>query len=274
MSETPVVAQSPISFNVSGTHMMIPLSALYFNDQGKLKADRWPLYGANTTAVDALLDRLIKEGVLRAGTKPATKPAFTATAVTPGTAVRIEMEITNSVPDIPTPPNSKADFKTTESETYTGVQPAKLKERIGAAAGGGKSPGLVFVSSGGAPELPKAGVYPMVGDPALVDIPKNAGAGNAFSLQSRAGGPNAALTSVEIKDVDVPGDNFTLIAKWTKTSPALAVSGLAAAIDYSAVVTAPAGGFKAPVEGKISFSGGADAVAVDAVKSSVIVPAK
>jgi hypothetical protein len=274
MSETPVVAQSPISFNVGGTHLMIPLSALYFNDQGQLKADRWPLYGANTSAVDALLGRLRKQGVVRAGTKPATKPSFLATAVTAGTVVRIEIEITNSVQDAATPANSKADFKTTESETYTGLQPAKLKELIGIAAGGGKSPGLVFVSSGGAPALPKAGGYPLTGDPAVVDIPKHAGAGVAFSLQSRAGGPDAALTSVEIKDVDVPGDKFTLTAKWTKTAAALAVSSLAGTIAYSATVTAPADGYKAPVEGTISLSGGADAVAVDAVKSSVIVPAK
>ena len=73
---------------------------------------------------------------------------------------------------------------------------------------------------------------------------------------------------------DVLGDNFTLIARWTKTSPAVAVSGLAAEIDYVAKVTPPTGGFRAPLEGKISLSGGADAVAVDAVKSSATAPAK
>lgn len=274
MPETPVVAQSPISFNVGGSHLMIPLSALYFNDQGKLKADRWPLYAANTATVDALLNRLSKGGVLRAGTKPATKPSFTATAVTAGTAVRIEIEISNSLADLLTPSNSKADFKTTETQTYTGLEPAKVKERIGTAAGGGKSPGLVFVSSAAAPDLPKAGNYPMVGDPAVVDVPKNAGAGTAFSLQSRAGGVSAALTAVEIKDVDAVGGKFTLISKWSKSSAGLAVSGLAAAIDYSVAITPPAGGYRAPVEGKINLAGGADAVAVDAVKSSVIVPAQ
>src|SRR4051794_27463023 len=116
MPETPVVAQAPLSFNVGGTHLMIPLSALYFNDQGKLKADHWPLYGANSAAVDTLLLRLSKEGVLRAGTKLATKPSFTATAVTPGSAVRLEFEISAIAPDAATPPNSKADFKVTETE--------------------------------------------------------------------------------------------------------------------------------------------------------------
>ena len=272
MVETPVVAQSPISLNVDGSHLMIPLSVLYFDDQGKLKAERWPLYAANAATVDILLARQIKEGVLRAGTKPATKPAFTGTAVSPGAGVGVAIEISNILPDAATPANSKADFKVTEMETYTGLEPAKLKERLGTASGGGKAPGLVFVSSAAAPEIPEAGVYPMVGDPATVKIPKDGGAGDAFELTSRGGTVDAALTSIEIKDVTA--GKFTLVAKWTKNSAALAMTGLAAAYAYSVAITAPADGFRAPVSGTISLSGGADAVAVDPVKSSVTVPAQ
>jgi hypothetical protein len=273
MPETPVVGQSSISFNVSGSHLMIPLSALYFDDKGKLKADHWPLYGANSAAVDTLLARQMKEGVLRAGTKPTAKPSFTATAVSPGAGVGIDIEISNVAPDAGTPANSKADFKITEKETYTGIELAKLKDRVGTAANGGTTPGLVFVSAG-TPDMPTAGVYPMAGNPATVKIPKNGGGGDAFELTSRGGGADAALTSVEIKDVNVPAAKFTLVATWTKSSAALAMTGLAAAFAYSLAITAPAGGLLAPVAGKISLSGGADAVSVNPIKSSVTVPAQ
>jgi hypothetical protein len=52
------------------------------------------------------------------------------------------------------------------------------------------------------------------------------------------------------------------------------MTGLAAVFAYSIAVTAPAGGFLAPVAGKSTLSGGSDAVAVDAVKSSATVLAQ
>lgn len=274
MPETPVVAQSPVIFSTKGAHKMIPVTTLYFNDQGKLKADRWPGYAADAAVVDALLARLLNDGVLRKGDKPAPKPAFKATAVTGGALVQIEIEIKNVVPDNATPPNSKADFTVTETETYLALDLATLKEKVGTSASNAKSPGLVFISSAGAPVLPKAAVYALAGDPAVKDIDKNAGGGAAFSVQSRAGGADAALTTVEIKDVDTGANTFTLIATWTKTAAATAVSAMGAQFPYVITVAAPAGGFLAPVAGKISLTGGSDPIAVDAVKPSVTVPAQ
>lgn len=112
----------------------------------------------------------------------------------------------------------------------------------------------------------------MVGDPAVVKIPKDSGSGDAFEVTSRGGTPDAALTSVEIKDVS--GGKFTLIATWTKTSAGLAMNALAAAFAYGVAITAPASGFLAPVAGKISLAGGADAVSVAPIQSSVTVPAQ
>jgi hypothetical protein len=278
MSETPVLAQSPISFNQGGNHFMIPLSAIYFDDSGALKANRWPLYSTHSAAVDRLLTRLKREGVLRAGQQPAAKPAFTATAITAGATVLIEIEIANVVPDTGAPPNSKADFKVTETDTYTEVETAKLKDIVGVVTGGGKRPGLVFVDSAAAPELPKAGPYAMTaaaaGDPGTVAVLKNTGAGPAFSLQTRANGPDAILTAIEIKDVDVPSSKFTLIAKWTKSANAQAMTGLAGAFVYVVTIAAPAGGFLAPAAGKVVLAGGSDAVAIDAVKASATILAK
>jgi|GEM_PF-5295550 len=273
MPETPVVAQSVISFNDSGKHLMIPLSALYFDANGALKADRWPLYATYQATVDPLLTRLLKDGTLRKGSTPAARPSFVATAVTPGaTGVLIEIEISNVVPNSATPANSTADFKVTETDTYAGTEVGKLKDVVGTTANGGKRPGLVFVSSAGAPELPAAGTYSMAaaapGDPAKADIPKHSGGGTAFSLQTRANGADAVLTSVQIKDVDQANNKFTLVVKWTKTQSGQAMNGLGAALAYAVNVSAPAGGFLAPAPGKVVLTGGSDAVSLNAVKAS------
>src|SRR5262249_51252533 len=173
-----VIAQSPPSINVNGKHLMIPISALSFGDDGKLSVKNWPPYSNadNQKAVDPFLSRLFAAGLLRASANLQTKPSFMATAVTPGESVLIEIEIKNVVPSTAVPADTKADFTVTESETYTGLEPGKLKDTIGTTSGGGKKPGLVFVSSAGAPDLPKAGTYAMAGDPATVDIPKDSGA--------------------------------------------------------------------------------------------------
>jgi hypothetical protein len=274
MAETPVVAQSPVSLNIGGSHKMIPSTVLYFDDSGALKADRWPEYAPNAALVDALLARLKGEGVIRAGLKPATRPAFLATAVTAGSVVLIEIETAAVVPDTATPANSKADFKVTETETYTGLEPGKAKDKLGTTATDGKNPGLVFISSASAPSLPKAGTYVLAGDPGTINIPKNSGSGDAFVVQARAGGADGALTSVEIKDVDTTANKFTLIAKWTKSASATAMTGLAAAFAYAVTITAPSGGFLAPAPGKVTLTSGSDPVSVDPVKSSATVPAQ
>ena len=278
MPDTPVVSQSPITLNVDGKHMMIPLSALYFDNSGTLKADRWPPYAANQGAVDALLARLQKQGSLKPGRQPAAKPAFTAVAITPGAGVLVEIEVSNVVPNKALPANSKADFKVKETDTYTAIEPGKLKDVIGIISGGGKRPGLVFVSSAGVPELPKNGSYAMAaanaGDPGLAKIPKNNGQPDAFTLQTRSNGPDAVLTAIEIRDADVPSGKFTLIATWTKTSAAQLMSGLTGALGYALTVTPPDGGFLAPAEGKVTLSGGSDAIAIDAAKASATVQAQ
>jgi hypothetical protein len=275
MASTPVQAQSPISLNIGGKHLMIPLSALYFDDKGVLKADRWPLYTANAASVDPFLKRLVKQGMLKAGATPAAKPAFSATSITTGaTGLLTEIEISNVAPNAAVPADSKAKFKVTETHTHTNLKPADSKDVIGAAAGGGSRPGLVFVSSAGVPELPKAGNYPLTGDPGTVAIPKAAGAGDAFTLQSRAGGPDASLTSVEVTDVNAAAGTFTLIVKWTKSANALKMTDLPATFAYVLTIAAPAGGFLAPVAGKSTLAAGSDAVSVKAVAPSATILAQ
>jgi hypothetical protein len=267
-----------VLFNVNGTHLMIPLSAIYFDSNGVLKADLWPLFATYQASVVPLLQRLRDEGVLSPGQQAVAKPAFTATAITAGTVATLEITTANVVPDSATPANSKADFTVTETDLYTALEPATLKATLGETAGAGKRPGLVFVSSVAAPALPKNGSYAAVaaapGDPGAIKVPKNSGAGDAFELETRDVGADAILTSVDIKDTDAVAGKFTLVAKWSKTAPALAVSGVGAAFAYVITVTAPPDGFLAPGAGKVVLAGGADAIAVNPVKASATVLAQ
>jgi hypothetical protein len=276
MPELPVVAASPVAFSSSdGKYFLIPLSAVYVDQSGTVKADRWPLYATYKTIVDPLIAVLQSNGVLAPGPEPPRKPAFLATAKTPGASgVAVEIKIGNVVPNTGNPPASIADFTITETDTYTGIPVDKLLEIIGNAANGGKRPGLVFVSSAPPTLLPGPGSFAMAGDPGKVDIPKNGGGGNAFSLQTRDGGADALNVSIQIKDVDTTLNTYTLIAKWTKTQAAVAMSGLAATFAYVVDITAPGGGFLAPAEGTTALSGGSDAIAVNPVKASAVILSK
>jgi hypothetical protein len=280
MPELPAVASSPIAFSsLDGKYFLLPLNAVYFDSTGTLKADRWPLYATHQAIVDPLLASLRNAGVLLPGPEPPHKPAFTATAKTPGASgVLITIDIANVAANAGTPPSSTADVTLKETDTYAALTPATLVQTIGSAANGGTRPGLVFVSSAGAPALPAAGVYAMAaaapGGPATADIPNNGAAGTAFTLQTRDGGADAPAVSVQIKDVNAAQGTFTLVVSWSKTQAALAMSGLAAAFAYVIDVQPPPGGFVAPAEGKTTLSGGSDAIAVNAVKASAVIVSK
>ena len=280
MTRTPVVGQSPLSMSIKGQYVMLPLSALFFEDNGEINATLWPSYADPDTksAVDAYLGRLILRGTLRPGAKPTAKPAFLAKAVSGGAAAQIAIDIANVTPDAADPSESAADFTVTETNTYIGLLPAKLMETIGTAAGGGTRPGLVFVTSAQV-DLPKGGVYPMgvanAGDAAGVDVPAALGAGSAFTLQTRAKGADAVLTAIEIKDVDTAAGTFTLVANWTKTAAALKMKVLADTFAYSMAITAPPDGFLAPAAGKTTLGGGSDPIsAIAPTQASVIVLAQ
>lgn len=281
MSELPVVASSPVAFSSAELkYFLIPLSALYVDQSGVVKADRWPGYNAlNSGIIAPLVAQLQSDGILVAGPAPQSKPAFSATAKTPGTTgVDVEITIANVAANAGNPPASTADVTVTETDTYSGVAVDKLVDTIGSSANGGKRPGLVFVSSALPTGLPAAGNYPMhaanPGDPATADIPLNAGGGNAFTLKTRDGGGDAPNVAIQIKDLDAVHNTYTLLARWTKIQNALAMTGLAAAFAFVVDIKAPSGGFLAPAESTTQLGGGSDAIAIDAVKDSAVILSK
>lgn len=277
MPERPVATTNPLSFTTAnGNHLMIPTSAMYFDGDGKLQADRWPLYTANKTAVDALLGRLRESGALQAGPEPAVKPALKATAVTKGASgVVLELEFSNVTEDDTTPASSTTDVKVTETNTYSAIEVGKLVETLGSTAGTGLRPGLVLVSSAGAATLPKDGVYtlaaPGAGQPVEADIDDEPGTGTAFTLRARAVDPAGAVTTAEVQSADADNQTFTLIVTWTRTVTATAVSALAAAFANVVTIEPPDGGYRAPAAGKVYLVGGSDAASVSSVAQSAVV---
>jgi hypothetical protein len=163
--------------------------------------------------------------------------------------------------------NQVFDMTVTETDTYTGLTPATIKNVIGSSAGGGQSPGLVFVSSAGTPDLPAAVTdLPLI----MTSPPGNATAivektdtTMAFELSAKADDVDGENTKVTIKDVNTAAGTFTLVAVWSKTVTGLQPGGVAAATNFGYEITTaiPVGAtaLAVPAPGSVTLSGGADA---------------
>jgi len=146
---------------------------------------------------------------------------------------------------------------------------------LGSTASNGTKPGLVFVSSAGAPALPKDGTYtfaaPAAGQPVEANLDMEPGPGTAFTLKARAVDPTGTVTNAEVKSSDATNQTFTLIVTWTRSVTATAISALAAEFVNVITIAPPDGGYRAPNPGKVILVGGSDAVSVTSVAQSAIV---
>ena len=271
-----VLANGPIGFTDSGQQKAIPLPDLYFDASGLIKADKWPPYNSSTAAlknsIDAWLQHLVRNGDLVKDTQQTPAAAMVITAKDPGAAGNsIKIVVSNVREDVANPPNKIFDVTVTETDTYTGLTPATIKDLLGTAAGGGQKPGLVFISSAAAPVLPAAGANPLSTDPAKATINKADATPGAFDVTAKRGGVDGALTVVTIKDV--VGQTFTLVAVWTKSANGILPAAFSTQFAYEIVVSAPPGGgaLLVPAPGTLVLAGGADAQGPTA--ASTVVPA-
>jgi hypothetical protein len=264
---TAVNALGPITFNDAGRQFEIPLSQLFFDDQGGIKADRWdnyssaPVDGPFQLAVRAWLSYLVKAEVITPAARSEPAAAMVITAVSPGAAGN---DIILAVSNVTETPAGSGTFvfgaSVTETDVHKGLTQANLITRLGNAAGGGSEPGLVFVF-GSASDLPEPGDYLMSGATAKVDIPKkNVPAATAFTLKAKASGADGILTKISI--TTSASDAFDLTATWTKdtgTTP-VAPSALQALFQYEIAVTAAPGqtALAAPAAGTYKLTGGAN----------------
>lgn len=259
-----VVANGPISFSdTDGLAFSIPLSILYVDDNGTIKADSWPPYDEYQSLIDPWLAYLQEQGLIRQGEASAPVTAMIVKAKTTGAAGNtILLEINNLHPDPADNSVTLFDVTVTENNTYSGLSPATLKAMLGTAAGGGEKPGLVFVSSAGDPEMPKAGSYPLMSGAgntaASVEVPNADESATAFKVSARSKGAEGNRTTVTIEDVTATA--FTLVAEWTKTSANLKPGDVAGSFDYEITVDPPQDGALAtPAAGDYTLNGGVDA---------------
>jgi hypothetical protein len=277
MAKLAALAADPVGFTnpSDGKQIFVPASLIYFEDGA---AKFTPPAGMSSGVSDAIgqwLTALAKAGILTPDTQAPPVPAMVITAKDAGAAGNTIVIAISNVRPKPTDA-SKTIFDATVSETNTheGLTPATLKATAGTAAGGGEKPGLVFVSSSGAPVQPKDGAYALTGDPAKADVLKADGTAGGFELTAKAAGPDGALTEATVSDAadpDAPG-SFTLTVVWEKSAAGIEASELQTQFAYEITVAAPPGGtLAAPAAGAYILSGGAEAQT--AAKASASIPA-
>lgn len=276
MSKLAVLAAGPVAYtDAGGSQVSIPTPAMFFEDGAVGFAAPATMDAATKDGIVSWLTVLATEGFLTPDTSTPSVPAMIVEAKDAGPSGNaIQIDITNVRPK-PTDTSKKiVDVTVSEADEWQMLTPATLKSVVGTSAGTGDQRGLVFVSSAAAPVQPKDGTYAMTGDPATAIINKADGSAGAFTLKTKAGGPDAALTKIEISgaaDAANP-DTFSMRATWAKTAMALEAGDIEAAFDYEISIDPPEDGSLAvPAAGTYPLSGGASTRA--ATKASVSLPA-
>jgi hypothetical protein len=276
MAKLGALAPDPIGFtDTSGKQIFIPTSLVYFEDGVVKFTAPAGMTPATTDAVGKWLAALAKDGVIAPAAAATPAPAMVISAKDAGAAGNtIQIAISNVRPKPGDATKTIFDATVTETNVHTLLTPATLKATVGDAAGGGESPGLVFVSSAGAPVQPKNGEYPLAGDPAEVDVQKANGTAGGFELTAKAAGAEGANTKAIVSKADdaaQPG-TFTLEVEWTKSVAGIEAAELQASFAYEITVAAPQGGaLAAPAAGTYVLAGGAEPK--EAAKAEVTIPA-
>jgi len=272
MAKTPVMAATgPIEFLAGTQQISLPLSALYF-ENGKLKA-AGPLYTAHQADADKWLQYLADQGLVTPAAAPPPKQALLITAKNAGSQGNdIHIAIANVRPDPGDATKQIFDATLTQTDTYAGLTKDTIKDVLGTTSAftSGSRPGLVFVSSGGVPDLPQAGTY-APNNSGVVSVPKDGG-GNAFQLTYRVG-VTGATASVQIANVSTDAGTFSLVATWTKTATGIYVTQLATSFPDHIAVTKPDGSAAndtdVPAPGTVFLAGGSDAASAQNASAAV-----
>jgi hypothetical protein len=281
---TAALANGPVTFtDNAGRQVLVPNSAIYFDAGGKIQADKWPLYAANKALLDPWLNYLARSGAIVPDTTAPPKVAMVIKAADAGAAGNnIQVAFSNVQADANNPGNSKMDVTVTERNTYQGLKLNTIKSVIGTDTTQGSQPGLVHLKGAADPtDLPKEGDYQLQGGDdatpkaASKGVTKDAGGGDAFTLEAKRPGQDSNNIVVTVKDLDKTAGTFTLVAVYKRSSAAIKVSDFPAASPtgyaYELAVTPPSGGaLSAPAPGTVTLSGGSDQQAAASASASVV----
>ncbi|HEV2956310.1 MAG TPA: hypothetical protein VGY55_11565 [Pirellulales bacterium] len=290
MSEAAVIGREPVSLLTStGQQVSIPLTALYFDSNGKLHADRWPLYSKFSADVDPWLAYLVKTGELTPAASPPPVAAMTITAADAGPAGNnIEVNFKNIVPDSANPPDpgkGTFDVDVVETDTYTGLSydstkstdPNFISNVLGIADQDGKvtkagtRPGLVLVLAGDTPAQPSNNP-PLTFSVTAPATAATAAVAANFHLVAKKPGADGKNTTVTISSVDTGAKTFSLKAVWTLNATNKKLSDLSNLAGYEISVTVPAVGSTItalPAAGAVKLTGGAAAQSASNASATV-----
>jgi hypothetical protein len=291
-----VIGSGPIGFTDNqGKQQFIPLSQLYFDDDGNVTVKAGVVGEKNQGAVNALLKNLVAGGFLKSAPTLPPKPAIVIKAAIPGAkgnTIQVTFsKFSNIVADLPTA-KTTFDAEIIAKATYSNlsVDPSStsfIGKVLGVGATPGISPGLVRVkapASNTPIQQPKAitstalslqdstetNYYHVV--PSQGDSSKP-----AFTLEAwkeGVDGQNIKITL--IPDVNSTLQTFTLVVEWAQKISPIGLNNLPSKLagdqdkEFVIKVSPPEGeSFGIPAPGTIVLSGGADAR--DAVPAEKVV---
>jgi len=294
-----VIGSGPIGFtDKEGKQQFIPLSQLYFNDDGEVTVKVGQLYNDNKKVVDALLKNLVAGGFLKSAPTLPPKPAIVIKAAIPGAKGNTIQVTFSNFHNIPTGQhpvnittfNAEIIAKATYSNLNLDPSSASFIEKVlGVGATPGISPGLVRIKEtapAGTPIQPKpietptelVQPTPPVKKHFLVVEQEGSPSKPAFTLEAwKEGDDGKNIKITLIPDVGSTTKNFTLVVEWAQKildlTPDNLVSKLAGeeGKEFVIKVSPPEGAnsFGIPAPGTIVLSGGADAR--DAVPAEKVV---
>jgi hypothetical protein len=271
-----VVGSGPVELTLStGQFVSIPLSALYFDTDGTLKADNWPPLknypGGDQEVIKSWLAHLVTNNLVTKLVAAPPKPAMVVKATDPGSAgnsVQVQTKVTKVDPD---PTKTTFDITITETDTYTGLSAATIKNVLGTEKAPGS--GLVHVvdasvKPGLVPDQAKSPYkLPAPGAPGAAPRVDVVDASNAvvFTLEAKKPGPDGKGTTVTITNVDTNAKTFALTATWTKkTATGVTVATLqqgtaGLGLGYEVNIAPPTGvTYSVPKDGTVTLTGGYD----------------
>jgi hypothetical protein len=268
-----MAATGPVEFLAGSQQVSLPLTTLYF-ENGQLKASG-PLYAANQAQADKWLRYLSDQGLIISTSAPPPKQALLISAKNAGsTGNDISIVISNIRQDPGDNTKRIFDATLTQTDVYPSLKKDTVKVIVGESPSftDGSRPGLIYVSSAGAPDLPSAGTY-APGGTFVVTLPKDGG-GTAFKVTYRVKDA-AASGTVQISNVSGDSGTFSLVATWSKTVTGIHVTAFGTSFSDHITVTDPDGAAATdgdvPAAGTLILAGGSDAAT--AQKASAAAPA-
>jgi len=276
---TQVTGNGPLEFtNANGRQISIPLSALYFDQNGTLQVDSTWATASGLKPNAGVLGYAQSEGMITPAPAPPPFAAMIIKAADQGAGGNnIVVAISDTSPATD-PTQTTFSITVTETDVYEGLTAATIESTLGSSTVSGStlvpvktgtSPGLVQVEAGsvdtsGFPNaLTKASLN---GDPAELAVDGEGSPAVVFTLLAKKAGADGATTVIDISpDTSSPPSSsnptFTLNANWSRMISDVTLGTLVSTIQsefgYEITVSLPgSGAYSVPALASSTLSGG------------------